>query len=363
MAVLLKGDFFPMSHSKFNGKTVKELYEMNEKNLRKMFAIYPAQFILLFLADKNISFSLLFFIVYYKFIKSSIKSINFMRNYEINVIKSVEYENLYKSYMIMLKEVLELLKNLNADNEMKMFAMYIYLYRKGFLSLNHEFYFSTFSHDSRYYPFGANIACGEGCCRHISSMLNDLLHLSNIQSYNIIMNLDDSFSGFVDDVPIQLGQIDEDDVVVADDFFTKIARFLDFTCKFNRFNHCATLFVDDEHSYIMDATNNSLFFIHDSKAFNCNYFEIGYYKAFNDFKKIKLSKVLEETNCKKIELLSNDYYNIINMCKECDDIFEKFYKEHKDLYGEIVDKRRILGNELSKYDIFQLKYQKKTRMS
>lgn len=342
-----------MSKNKYSDKTLKELYEIKEKYGKKILTYFPSSITLSILsyAANSISFLLLSLFAEYKCFEYLTKISSFIGNYKID--KSLEYEKLYKSYMTVLEEVLKLFKTSNADNEIKMFAMYIYLYRKGFLSLNHEFYYSKPQQEFKH-SLGTDVIYGEGCCRHINSMLTDLLNLNNNQSYNISMNIDDSFLEFTGAPPLQKRQKEENDIIVTGNFKGKKRIFLDiFFDLIIRSNHLATLFVSEGNSYIMDATNNAIFSIQDKKAFNFQSFDIGYERFCNDDKKIKLSKLLKDTNLQKLELLLKDYNDVINMCKECDDIFEKFYREHKDLYGEVVDRRKILENEISKYDIFK----------
>lgn len=290
-------------------------------------------------------------------LKKLINYEEYLNNYAGAYINSIEYQDVYKNYMLLLKELSAMFQKLGAHNEMEQFSIYNYLFRRGYLSIDHKFYYSKLSQSALGF-YGLNILSGAGDCKHINSMLTDLLNLDGRSAYNVAMKLDGPIATFGDADIACLS--DNDNKITtpstdqSDDFlFNLIYRLVSVFHKYNM-NHLASLFVDDDHSYIMDACNNTVFGIFGQKAFQDEYTtKIDYNSFANQYEKRKISKLLKDSCSTKTDKLITDYYRVLDMYRECNDIFERFYLEHKDLYGDIVDKRKILINECEKYHIFR----------
>ena len=262
-------------------------------------------------------------------------------------MNSLEYQNVWILYQYFLEEFKNFSKQLNWDNEMKLFAGYCYLLKQGYLSLGHEFYYSM-KYEFSYGLSGSTIFSGLGDCKHINFLLNDLLHVHGFQSYNLDMRLDKKIT-YLNDLHMKSAKLesnisDEKIVQSSENVFKIIQNFIK---KDKDINHVAVLFKDEHHSYVMDACNDTLFFSNDRKTLyqGGNNFFCEYDDWCNACQKVKLSEIMLPTNLEKMKVLINDYYQVWNSCFECTDFFEQFYLEHKDLYADIVDKKKILIRE------------------
>ena len=285
------------------------------------------------------------------------QNISFITKFSSYYRNSKEYLELYHHYQIFLEELSKMASDLAWNNEMKIFSGYSYLLKKGYLSLEHQFYFSKYSDDALDL-LGTNIMLGRGVCRNISSGLTDLLNISGYSAYNIDMLLDKDIVALSDLELLEFEEIDaltegNDEIYLRENILFKLVYFIIRLRDF--YNHRGTLFVDDNHSYIMDATNDTIYCINDDlKCFQGeNIFDINFDSFANRGKKIKLGEVLKPTSEWLLESRLNDYNEVLEMCGELTDVFEKFYREHKDLYREIVEKRRILVREYDKYNILK----------
>lgn len=287
-----------------------------------------------------------------------IKEIKFMLDYDNYYKNSKEYLEAYSSYKIIIEEVSNLCKSLNWDNEMKIFAGYSYLLKKGYLSLNHNFYYYDNSNWCKHL-FGNNIIMGVGNCKNISTMLRDLLRDNGYLSYNMSL--------FLDKEIIKLNQMEFLDLPEE---FKKGNLEISYNNEFNELeeflfgmvdkiigpaNHLVTLFTDDTHSYVMDATNDTLFLVNNwLKVYQENRKFDSYYEGINnENEKIKKKDIIKPTYIKRMFGRINDYGDVWNSCFELEDIFEQFYREHEDLYKDSVGKSKVLMKEYNKYNLFK----------
>lgn len=77
-------------------------------------------------------------------------------------------------------------EELSFKEPISIYTLFVYMYKNGFLSKDKKIEFKVFY--KKYLDminlYGANIFNGKGVCRHIGSMLTDILKESNIESYN-----------------------------------------------------------------------------------------------------------------------------------------------------------------------------------
>lgn len=289
------------------------------------------------------------------------EGISFMEHYDFYYRHSKEYQDAYSSYSMLLEEMIKLFQRLNWDNEMKIFAGYSYLIKKGYLSLPHEFYYSN-SIDNIKDLLGSNVILGEGNCKHINSMLRDLLRVSGYYAYNIGMNLDKKIV-YLNDMLLKKREkisspIDSNSEVeeTKKHFLTRLIDYFDKNTDYIG-NHLAIFIDRKDDSYIMDACNDTLFFVDCQK----NIYQNGYIFSISKSKKIisyinygedvKMRNLLKPTSETIMNQISSDYYGVWNSCYDYNDTFEKFYQEHKYVYEEIIDKRKILKREWDKWNI------------
>ena len=137
--------------------------------------------------------------------------------------------------------------------------------------------------------------------------------------------------------------------------FSSKLLFLVRTKKGELTNHLVTLFVDKNHLYAMDPTNDLIFLVGDDFKFygmDGNCIGDGYVRTlFNNEERIDLNDILKRTSKELLDSRLDDYKVVWNNCSDLIDIFEKFYVEHKELYEEVVAKRKVLLREYDKYSI------------
>ena len=77
-------------------------------------------------------------------------------------------------------------EELSFKEPISIYTLFVYMYKNGFLSKDKSIEFKVFY--KKYLDiinlYGTNIFSGKGVCRHIGSMLTDILRESDIESYN-----------------------------------------------------------------------------------------------------------------------------------------------------------------------------------
>jgi len=347
-----------MKKEEYYNKTLKELNDYIKVKEQKIEKLGKKDFLLMIpiVCFAPIPISGLSILMYSTYmLKIFYGAIDFQSNYIDLYLTSVEYQELNKVYKIVLEELSSLFEKMEFDNEMKIFAGYYYLLRNGYLSVEKSFYYRRNIEHAKLLE-GANIMEGYGNCRNISGMLTDLLQQSNYEVYNISMLLpeDAKFSIFNYDfieeiqekVEILIGGKE-----IKENVLYRIMDNLFSLFNIQKPNHLVTLFRNDIHSYGIDPTNNAIFRVDDkigSFVEGGNNYYIHYDKIDNRNQKNKLSSLLKTTSCELVDSLVRDYYTVYDSCSSYTDIFEKFYQEHRCLYEEVVDKKKILVREYSK---------------
>ena len=261
---------------------------------------------------------------------------------------SKEYIAMQYSYRLVLEELLKLFEKMGWDNEMQLFSGYSYMLRNGFFSREHKFYYSDDA-DWCLDFLGSNVMLGEGNCKHINGMLTDLLGIKGKQVCNLAMFIkgNEKFSFLCEDLILELESEEAQEKLYGSE--TANEKQLQWARKNG--NHLVTGYTDDEHSYIMDAMNNVFFQV--DKNLNVSHcgqqFDIFYRSFLNHGVPMKLSDFLKPSSPDLLDGRLIDYYSVLDMCPECTDIFEGFYQEHRELYDEVVVRRKVLMKEREKY--------------
>ena len=212
--------------------------------------------------------------------------------------------------------------------------MYSYLVRNGYLSLDKKFCYDIDVKNDVFSLRGINVIEGRGVCRHTTSMLTDILVGANYGAANVNMNINDfiqinfSFDDFLCDKGIYN---------VEGNFSTcnKVNFFSNLINNIYYYNHMATFVKDNTTSYIMDPTNDTLFVV----DANHNVFPIN---NFSD--KVRVSIKKKKRNVTDMERLQKDVYkyrNIWNWCLDSNESFDKFYRKHRDMYEEVLNRKEI----------------------
>lgn len=213
-------------------------------------------------------------------------------------------DEIQKIYDEIIKHYIRLNKIFDFNNPVEILALYVYAVEKGYLSLHHNFEYRQTDDDLKKEIFGLSsleIILGHGVCRHFSGMLNDIFKESGVESKKCyVFSYDESKKNLY--IP----------------------------------NHVIVVAKDDGVMYILDPTNSLIFKPGDSKSI---YVSEDIYAYISPFERLKLGKNLEFSSREDDE---NQMNKSIKICSENRDILKSFYKENKDLYEEIVQKKLSL---------------------
>lgn len=213
-------------------------------------------------------------------------------------------DEIQKIYNEIIKHYIRLNKVFDFNNPVEILALYVYAVEKGYLSLHHNFEYRQTYDDLKKEIFGLSsleIILGHGVCRHFSGMLNDIFKESGVDS-------------------------------------KKCYVFSDDEGKKNLYipNHVIVTTEKDGLTYLLDPTNYITFKPSDSKSI---YVSGDDYIYINPYERLKLGKNLEFSSREDDETQMNKSKKI---CSENRDILKSFYKDNKDLYEEIVQKKLSL---------------------
>ena len=258
---------------------------------------------------------------------------------------SIELNSLKESYMEFIHKICYFFKKLDISNPIVIFGVYSYLLKNGYLSFQHKFVYRKNIEDC--YPlFGTNVIEGEGVCRHISAMLTDIYNEMGFVSYNLSSIFDRSIPRLLTQ---ELNVIND---MVPSASFT--SRFLSYLIVYPPYNHLVTLVNSENGSLIIDATNDGIFFVNQKKqivsVLNSNMsIECGFEQLFNKDTNYKLSELLVPTHSDSIYYLAFYYYQGYHFADSYCSYFEDFYQDNKNLYVDVVEQKRGLSKEFSRY--------------
>ena len=214
----------------------------------------------------------------------------------INEIQKI-YDEIIRHYS-KLNEVFDF------NNPVEIFALYVYAVEKGYLSFHHNFEYGQTDDETEKEILGLSgveIILGHGVCRHFSGMLNDIFKERGVDSKKCY--------------------------VFSDDEGKK---------KLYISNHVIVTTEKDGLTYLLDPTNYITFKPSDSKSI---YVSGDDYIYINPYERLKLGKNLEFSSREDDETQMNKSKKI---CSENRDMLKSFYKENKDLYEEIAQKKLSL---------------------
>lgn len=240
---------------------------------------------------------------------------NFIKEYKKSQIRS----DLFYLYFSYLYNLGNLGKDFNIDEIGGLLALYYFAYDNGYLSYKHHFEYSKSKASTFLLPpndLGFVISTGYGVCRNISFGLRDFLFLKDIKSY--IANVDlreynakpETMALLVNILPRLFG------------------------------NHLINYITSDNLSFLYNPTDN-------------DFPEIVSYSLMKDEDSDKKypvwilsdinNGIIMPTIRKKpreeiMEKVKQNLKQSLDLFKENTDMFEKFYKDNKDIYLEINSK-------------------------
>ena len=262
-------------------------------------------------------------------------------------------------------EVIKDINNINTvfefNNPLEIFYSYIYLLDKGYLSKDKKFHFNPYIIKDIPSIMGSNVILGEGVCRHISSMLEDIYKdggisngliavISPIEKYELINNN----INISEEISIISGILNDqkypDEIKLL---YLDLLKELDCDYSVNyendkdiyKGNHVINFVKDKDKTYFLDPTNGLILKKDkDKRSYLTNengmQFKacIGNSTSFkNGFSINKLLKTIDNSDRsyeEDNEILLNA--TIVLMCNQ--DILENFYNKNADKYNEISEK-------------------------
>lgn len=217
----------------------------------------------------------------------------------------VEIEALYQEF---IDNYNKLNKVFELENPVEIFAMFNFLYSKGYLSLNKVFEASQIGVKDIDPIMGTNIFMGKGVCRHLSSMFVDILNGYNIQASRLSCY-----------------------VYAGDGLIKHVEKIIG--------NHMICLAQKDNINYFLDTMNKCTFKMRDNILYD-DEFKVDIkrkkelcknmnYDSFKDiYTKDSISRAEEK----------NKIFITIKKCKDNLDILDNFYNENKDIYEDVSHK-------------------------
>ena len=252
-----------------------------------------------------------------------------------------DYERIDSFYGAVISNTAELIESLGIQNDpVKVFALFVYLYRSGYMSVDKHFMYST---DMKDLPLlnGVDVIRGTGVCRSISSMFTDVCNSVGLTATNVCVRA--NREGLNKKEGLSLVPLD---VEKRGRFFANIVGKVTSIVPIG--NHLVTAIEHDSATGIYDPTNDIFMhtigqrkypFINDTSA------TMSYNFISNLFPKV-LGQMDTEANFMYLKRLSNkdkiDYeqyrsiYEEINrMVLENQFLFEEFYKINLPYYKEV----------------------------
>lgn len=232
----------------------------------------------------------------------------------------MEYQEIIKNYNKMNK-------TFDFNDPIEIYTMYNHVLYNGYLSLNKKFEYCNKDNDMNS-KLGINIITGQGVCRHISSLLTDILIDYGIEASSLVVYINK-----------------ENEISLKDKKFLEILRILPNYIQEKQAemygNHAISCAFKDDKSYYLDSTNKFTGRINDNKIIVCDDYKftpkLNMTKFINEkMQYLKLKQRLIDSNPsiskEEEKILTN---KTINICDDNRDIFEKFYNENKEIYQEI----------------------------
>ena len=244
-----------------------------------------------------------------------------------------DYKKIKLLYDEATKETAKLFNLFELKSATEVFAAYIYLYRKGYLSYNKKFQYSSNMKDFPYLH-GVDVIRGKGVCRSISSMFTDVSCQFGLPASNIAVKVSD----LKNTTSLSTAMMDfEENNSVINEIFDTLLRY----CPIG--NHLVTI-IDGEG--IFDPTNDAFLNMLSKKEYydicfdetimKYSYFSNFFGKLSNIFNtNLSIDKSYSTISRKEYIEYYKIYKEILLLLENNKDILEQFYNEHKELYSEI----------------------------
>ncbi len=254
-----------------------------------------------------------------------------------------DYKEIENTYNFIVSRVAELMEVLGIqDDPVKVFAMFVYLYRSGYLSYNKEFYYSTDMKDMSSLN-GVDVVRGTGVCRSISSMFTDVCQCLDYTAANLSVNVKNGVLGKQEGLST-VSLKDKDDGKKFARFIGKITSIIPLG------NHLVTFVSTEDKALVFDPTNDVIMNMDSFRKYSLAN-DTGAKMTYSCFSNIVpsilgqidlevnvfgLNKASKKDNVQYEDFCST-YKEVLELIKDNEDIFEVFYESNLDLYKKIYD--------------------------
>lgn len=252
-----------------------------------------------------------------------------------------DYERIESIYNSILYNTAELIEGLGIqDDPIKVFALFVYLYRSGYLSYNKQFKYSTKMKDLPLLG-GVDVVRGYGVCRSISSMFTDLCNVLDITASNVAVKATSKALDKKDKLsPVDL------QVEPRGKKFAKIVGAI--TTYLPVGNHLVTRIHTDKVTGIFDPTNDIFMhtasgrtytFANDTSAKMTYSYASNIVSALLDTTMVEPLPIGLQKDSKKPQISYEEYQSsykeVLELIKASEPIFEEFYKVNEPYYAAI----------------------------
>lgn len=252
-----------------------------------------------------------------------------------------DYERIDSFYGAVLSNTAELIECLGIQNDpVKVFALFVYLYRSGYMSVDKHFMYSTNMKDLPLLN-GVDVVRGTGVCRSISSMFTDVCNSVGLTASNVCVRANSSGLDKKEALSLAFLEVEKEGRTFAN-IVGKVTSIIPIG------NHLVTAIEHDEATGIYDPTNDIFMhiigqrkypFINDTSAtmsysFISNLFPqiLGQMNTECDFSYLKKLSSKDKIDYKEYRRIYEEINKIILANQY---LFEEFYKINLPYYREI----------------------------
>lgn len=292
-----------------------------------------------------------------------------------------EINEIRKLYQEFICNYNKMNKDFGFNEPISIYAMYHYMYTNGYLSYDKSFEFLNKECNNIRLLLGADVICGRAVCRHITSMLTDILNDNGIKSLNVscytpslgLEVVPVSFEEYSRERNISLickyiPSTEERRETVNNILFLEsegvylnvcLKRLDEKKDDGGTSNHAITYSYYDDMSYYLDPTQFRMYRLQENSKCNL-YDEFGddvvisydHIRRLNDRSNKKVygirNKAFKYSDSVSLEEEREILEFVRKICLDNKDVFESFYRNNHDLYGEIVNKTSIFNKKLRK---------------
>lgn len=255
-----------------------------------------------------------------------------------------DYKQIKILYNNVVSNLANFLKEQNITDPAEIFVAYQFMFRNGYISYNHNFNYDYDMKDLRKLG-GADVIRGTGVCRSISAFLTDLYKEMGYDSFNLLVNANDTILENID----KQGDYPKWKINKKTN---KLVKIISKSTEFANFsNHLITAVEKDGKIYVFDPTNDALLIKGKNNKLilpngkkgrmkiacivNCMEYvngNLGNLKLTPQIYKQLKNDTIDYEDYQKI------YKNTLNYIKNNVLLFEEFYHNNESLYSELFEK-------------------------